>query len=806
MMILFFSKDRPLQLDAALRSWRRHCRDAAAARVTVLCRASTSRLSSLYRRLWREHPEVDFVREGDFRRDLLVLLRGQDHVLFAVDDTVFIKDFTISEMAATLNRHPQALGFSLRLGLNTTYCYTMDRAQKPPDFELLEGGGLKYRWPGANYDFGYPLELSSSLYRAREMLPFLEKLEFGNPNTLEDVMSRNAGLFRQSHPFLLCWKQSAAFSIPANKVQQVCQNRAGSNTAYSAQNLAALFSHGQRIATEPFDTFIPQACHQEVEFNTVAAAPRVPLVSVVIPCHQQARYLPEAVASVVAQTHEDWEIIIVNDGSPDDTSAVASGLIQKHAGRRIRLLEKKNGGLAHARNAGIRAAEGAYILPLDADDKISPLMLEKTVALLENEPGIAIAYTDVGRFGAAEKTIQAAEFDFNTLCLNNQLNYCSLFRREVWDQAGGYNPNMIWGYEDWDFWISAGENGFAARRIPGALLQYRVKNASMYAEALAHDRELRARIVLNHPALFDTNKLREAAAIWSNPALPAPPGAPKVSVIVPTHNRPSRLEETLRSIAGQTLQDFEIIVVNDNGLDVEQVIRRCPANVEIIYLRHGVNKGLAAARNTGLRHARGKYVAYLDDDDIFLPGHLETLANFLESGGHKAAYTDAWCAEEEAADGGCKIVRRQVLYSADWDQDRILVENFVPVLCFMHERSTGIAAGEFDEYLSTHEDWDFWIRLSRLCTPVHLKKVTCEFRVRKDGSSITSGRRADFLRTARVIYKKHKALAAGKKQIRKKQRQFIRLLREEPGMPSPWMSFAARLGSALGGIFRLRKQ
>jgi len=799
---LIFSKDRPLQLNGALRSWKRHCRDAGTIPVKVLYKASTSRMMSLYRRLMQEHPEADFVQEGNFRRDLLMLLRGRDCVLFAVDDTVFVQDFAVADLAGTLQSHPDALGFSLRLGRNTTQCYSMNHAQPLPEFESLPGGTLKYSWPGAQYDFGYPLELSSSLYRIKDLLPLLEQLAFTNPNTLEEALSAHAGRFLESHPFLLCQGHSLAFSIPANRVQQVCHNRAGGNPAYSAETLAALFAGGQRIEMEAFDGFVPAACHQEAEFKTGPGAPPVPLISVVIPCYNQARYLPEAVASVAAQTLTDWEIIIVNDGSPDDTSRVARELMERYAGRRIRLLEKKNGGLARARNAGIRAAAGAYILPLDADDKIKPAMLEKTAALLEGEPGVAVAYTDVAHFGAAEKTVQAAEFDFKEICANNQLNCCSLFRREAWELAGGYNPNLVWGYEDWDFWIGCGEQGLVARRIPGPLLQYRVKDSSMLTEALPRDPALRARIVLNHPALYDAKKRLEARAICSDSALPAPPGAPKVSVIVPTFNRPERLEETLRSIIGQTMRDLEILVVNDNGLDVEHVIRRCNAEVEIVYLRHRVNQGLAAARNTGLRHASGRYIAFLDDDDIFLPDHLETLVSFLEGSGNKAAYTDAWCAEEEkAADGNYQIVRRHVAYSDDWDSEGILRQNSVPVLCFLHERGLGIATGEFDEQLATHEDWDYWIRLSRLCTPVHIKKVTCEFRARHDGTSMTSALQADFLRSTRLIYKKHAAHAAGNRTTRQRQKRILRKLERQLGRPRKnW--FGARFAAALGRVFR----
>ncbi|HEY3913748.1 MAG TPA: hypothetical protein VGN61_04605, partial [Verrucomicrobiae bacterium] len=94
MILLVFSKDRPLQVDGTLRSWKKRCQDAAAASVKVLFKASTPRILSFYRRLMQEHPEVDFVQERNFRADTLSLLEGQDYVLFTVDDTLFVQDFS----------------------------------------------------------------------------------------------------------------------------------------------------------------------------------------------------------------------------------------------------------------------------------------------------------------------------------------------------------------------------------------------------------------------------------------------------------------------------------------------------------------------------------------------------------------------------------------------------------------------------------------------------------------------------------------------------------------------------------------
>ena len=106
---------------------------------------------------------------------------------------------------------------------------------------------------------------------------------------------------------------------------------------------------------------------------------------------------------------------------------------------------------------------------------------------------------------------------------------------------------------------------------------------------------------------------------------------PLVSVIVPTYNRPDSLPEALDSIAKQTFRNIDVIVVNDGGCDVQNVIEAASENVTIQYICHHDNKGLPATRNTGIRKAQGKYITYLDDDDILYPAHIQTLVDFLET-------------------------------------------------------------------------------------------------------------------------------------------------------------------------------
>jgi glycosyltransferase involved in cell wall biosynthesis len=496
-----------------------------------------------------------------------------------------------------------------------------------------------------------------------------------------------------------------------------------------------------------------------------------------MPCYKQAQFLREAVASVIAQTFTDWELIIVDDGSPDDTAATAHAIIAEHPERAITLLRKPNGGVSEARNAGICMARGGYILPLDADDKIQPTMLEKTVRLLEADPKIAIAYTDITHFGAVDRTIQAAEFDARKIPVNNQLNCCSLYRREAWERSCGYR-SLYWGYEDWDFWVGCAAAGLRAARVPESLLLYRVKESSRDTVAVSRDAELRARIVLNHPELYAPATVVASRRLLAARPEPLPPGAPRVSVIVPTHNRPELLCDALRSILSQTFQDFEIIVVNDAGIDVDPWVRSLDGTGRIRVLRHPQNRGIAAARNTGIKAARGKYIAYLDDDDLFYPNHLAVLVDVAATSGHPVVCS-AGCQANYVERDGRTVVERSVVCSGKFEYRDLLVRNQIPVLCVLHHRSCIDAVGGFDETFATHEDWDMWIRLFHHFPYTHVGQITCEYRVQHKGGSLTNTKRPDFYRTMKVIHRRYDGWAAGFRGTRTaQQKQRAALARE----------------------------
>lgn len=187
--------------------------------------------------------------------------------------------------------------------------------------------------------------------------------------------------------------------------------------------------------------------------------------SVVIPCFNQGKYLDDAIESALAQTHRPLDIIVVNDGSTDDTSKVA----RKYKDR-VTLIEQKNKGSAAARNTGVAAARGEYVVCLDADDKLHPDYLKRLVGIDDVASCHLIAFGSRLGAGWTPPRVHPTFADFRKA---NQVICGSLFRKEVWEAVGGFDEKMRDGYEDWDFWTRVAAKGFSFTVVPQVLFEYR---------------------------------------------------------------------------------------------------------------------------------------------------------------------------------------------------------------------------------------------------------------------------------------------------------------------------------------------
>jgi glycosyltransferase involved in cell wall biosynthesis len=268
-----------------------------------------------------------------------------------------------------------------------------------------------------------------------------------------------------------------------------------------------------------------------------------PLVSIVVPCFNDGRYLDDSIRSVFNQTMTSFEVIVVDDGSTDaDTVAIIDALPWS----RTRVIRQANQGLSAARNTGMSAARGTYVVPLDADDELEPQFLEKMVAALEPEPEAAFAACRARLFEDIDAVWVPRPYNPYQLLLSNSIIGCVLLRRDAYLVVGGYDETMRHGNEDWDLWIRLIKAGWDVVEVPDVLFRYRKHGISMSVETEARFEQGRAEIVERHPDLYAADHLARMKADHY----------PLVTVIAASETDPSGLET-------QDLADAEVVTIGD---------------------------------------------------------------------------------------------------------------------------------------------------------------------------------------------------------------------------------------------------
>lgn len=228
------------------------------------------------------------------------------------------------------------------------------------------------------------------------------------------------------------------------------------------------------------------------------------LISIIVPCYNQAQYLDECLQSVLDQTYKNWECIIVNDGSPDHTEEVAMKWVEKDS--RFHYFKKENGGVASARNFGIEKAKGDWILPLDGDDKINRNYL--SLAAEKIKEAFDVIYCKAQYFGSKNETFVLKPHSYKNLLQSNTLFCSALFNKKKLNGIQ-YDEQLIHGLEDWDFWISYLNN--AALKVvclEETLFYYRIKSSSRNEDIknnLEKDRASKKYILAKHEETYLEN-------------------------------------------------------------------------------------------------------------------------------------------------------------------------------------------------------------------------------------------------------------------------------------------------------------
>jgi glycosyltransferase involved in cell wall biosynthesis len=456
-------------------------------------------------------------------------------------------------------------------------------------------------------------------------------------------------------------------------------------------------------------------------------------ISIITPCFNHGKYIPEMLDSVFKQTLQDFEVIIVNDGSTDDTAQILDTVQHE----KVRIFHTKNHGPAHARNLAISKSNGEIILNLDADNKIAPDFIEKCAAIFDTQPNVGIVYCELEFFGAKTGHFILEDFRMESMLIANCIDGNACFRKSDWQITDGYSDAFIYGYEDFDFWLSILELKRDVYRIKEPLLFYRtfdVTEPSRSMRCIADPGKIMESIVLafqRHEELYrrfpkawdycrnleselfkDINKLMVTCKLLA----PTVMKVPEFSIITPTKHRPELLRRAINSVLSQSFVNFEQIIIDDaNDPDTERIVVGFK-DERIKYVSHEKPSGAGAAYNTGMSYAKGRFINFLDDDDEYLPEILQKIHDSFENSSGNPGFIWTGITRVRDAENGEEHIITQV-WPAEFStkEDGLTISTAIGNgYGFSIKRECIDEIGEYDQTLTTGQDTDFLIRLSKI--------------------------------------------------------------------------------------------
>jgi glycosyltransferase involved in cell wall biosynthesis len=508
----------------------------------------------------------------------------------------------------------------------------------------------------------------------------------------------------------------------------------------------------------------------ELAFEDRIGRDSQPLVTAIVSTYNSEKYIRGCLDDLEAQTLSDrLEIIVVDSGSQQNERSVVEEFQQRYGNIRYIRSEKRETIYA-AWNRAIVEARGKYLTNANTDDRHRMDAFERMVAELEMCPDVSLVYAD-----CAVTRIQNADFDkasveglfrWPVFDARHLFSVCyigpqPMWRRSVHEKYGDFDAQMkVAG--DYDFWLRMATSE-TFRHIPEVLGLYLKSPGSLeHAFADAGARESETARQRNWPDQWGPRPALSAGYLV--PADQLAEGrqgkheaAALISIVMPTKDRLQLLGRALDSVIAQTYRNWELIVVNDGGESVGSVTDGRDASDRIRRIDFDRSHGQAVARNTAFTVAKGEIICYLDDDDIYLPHHLETVVRELSGQSRAFIYTDAVVVKERLVDGAGKEVGRSNPYAHhEYSRHRLLVNNYIPINTWAHKRACLDESGIFDSSLSCYEDWEFLLRLSEHYDFHHVEQTTVEVRHRVDQVDNVSRRRlADTADAYRLIYARH---------------------------------------------------
>jgi glycosyltransferase involved in cell wall biosynthesis len=643
-----------MQLDACLRTFALNCADSETCQKRVIFKCTDSRHAAQYATLREGYPDVEFIAESDFHQNLEAALSGFEYVLFMVDDNLCVHPFRIGEIVSALDSETSAIAFSLRLGRNIELCYSHnDTPQKMPEaVEILSaetdrpedtsketGKILRFPWVGADYDFGYPMEVSSSVFRVHQILFVLPPtVKIKQPNALEERLDAAKGRFAQSHPYLLCFEYSAAFCNPLNVVQYNYLNRAAFELDSSVNSLVERFELGFRFDVREFAGFRPKGCHQEkemgflppslewdklhaglkIEYTGSATKSGGEIAPEALECDLNARTLPDdSLQSVLVALH------LVNPASGDPSVSWMEAMGKRH---REKLTDRDT---ASAKAVAALKERLSHALKLSGEQGRANAEQGKEIAALQQEvgalrPALAGAQFELEQIRQKRWYILLNDASNRFWSMQNRLrDFVTRLRNcKLRDVKSLLNIDDTVQFSDRQFhvrgWLVIKKASAAAMERLGAfhLLGNHPKGARASIGSFITLQSFCDGKWLALVRFSGATEPPSTQDLW-------PKEKPLVSIVIPCHNSGKLLMDAVDSALAQTWQDLEVIVVDQGSDDAETI--RVIEDLRLSRTRviRQQNSKIPNARNTGIATAAGKYICCLDASDKLEPAYIE---------------------------------------------------------------------------------------------------------------------------------------------------------------------------------------
>lgn len=487
-----------------------------------------------------------------------------------------------------------------------------------------------------------------------------------------------------------------------------------------------------------------------------------PLVSIIIPVYNGSNYVREAIDSALAQTYKNIEIIVVNDGSTDNTEQVV-----KSYGNKIKYFKKDNGGVATALNLAIKKSNGEYFSWLSHDDLYYPDKVKKQIDILSSKSEIdrknTILMSNYALIDEQSKITAETHFEETNpirkleyplyALLNGMVNGLTLLIPiKCFKEIGYFDPAKR-ATQDYDLWFKMfpkykiifmtdilAKTRMHAGQVtnkPATLLENdtlwigMVKNMSdkqkiavggsiigfyeMVYEIVKGAKFVGAEQYLLK--MINQYKKRDISKI-------------KVSVIIPFFNRINWVIEAIKSVTGQTHKNLEIILIDDGSTeDLKKIKKICNSDKRIVYYRNTKNCGVAKSRNFGIEKSTGEFIAFLDSDDLFLPNKIKKQLSFMVSNGYVFSHT-SYETFEILGGNYTKMNSGKITYSYP---SIISGCSIATPSVMVHKDLFRNQENIFPENINIGEDICLWIILSRECNLRGLDVVLS--RVRKHGNN-----------------------------------------------------------------------